>query len=292
MQITSPGRRADVGVSEPFRLVDVAGTFLAVAEHGAGQPVLCLHAIAHGGRDFETFIALTAGRGLRVATLDWPGQGRSPPDRTGAPACATRYAEILEAALLVLYPNGETPILIGNSIGGAAAILAASRRPDRVKALVLSNPGGLAPVTPFVRDFCLALAAIFRAGVGGEPWFPAFYGLYYRGVLRERRAAEQRRRIVASGREVAPRLAEAWASFADPATDLRETLKALPIPILFAWARGDHIVSWSRSRAAVTASGAKVRFFPGGHSPFLEDPEAYADTVVGFARGLEQNEAR
>ncbi len=282
MKITSPNLRYQTGIVEPFSLLSVAGTQIAVSRRGAGAPVLCLHAIAHGGRDFEAFSDRMAGHGFEVICCDWPGQGRSPADATGATASAERYADVAVALIERLGLETRPPILVGNSIGGAAAILAAHRRPDLVRALVLSNPGGLAPVDGLVRTFCLALSAVFAAGARGASWYPAFFALYYRLVLPRREARDQRRRIIAAGLETAPVLAQAWASFAQRKADIREVLCQLATPVFFAWAKDDQIVSWGRSRAAVLRSGARLEQFRGGHSPFLEDPDRFARSFARF----------
>lgn len=265
-------------------MVLAAGTMIAVSRRGAGVPVLCLHAVAHGGRDFEAFTERVVGQGFEVVCADWPGQGRSPPDAAAAPASALRYAEILTDLIEELFPAGQKPILIGNSIGGAAAIIAAERLPELVRALVLSNPGGLTSVDGIVRSFCRALSRIFTAGARGAFWYPAVFSLYYRLVLSRSPAKAQRARIIAACRETAAVLSQAWASFAEPDADIREHLFQLRLPVLFAWARDDQIVSFGRSRAAVLKSKAAVKMFRGGHSPFLEDPDRFAECFVAFAR--------
>ena len=269
-------------------MVLAAGTKIAVSRRGAGTPVLCLHAVAHGGRDFEALTERLAGEGFEVVCADWPGQGRSPPDATAAPASAARYAGILTDLIAELFPTGPRPILIGKSIGGAAAIIAAERRPDLVHALVLSNPGGLTPVDGFVRNFCRAQSRIFAAGARGAFWYPAFFGLYYRLILPRGPARAQRARIIAACRETAAVLSQAWASFAEPEADIRQHLLRLRPPVLFAWAKDDQIVSFGRSRAAVLKSKAAVEMFRGGHSPFLEDPDRFAERFVAFVRATER----
>src|SRR5579862_3922614 len=85
-------QRYEVGVppSSPELIVD--GARLAVAREGKGPPVVCLHAIGHGGRDFEAFTAAMRDR-FEIVRIDWPGQGRSGPDER--PATPARYAQLL-----------------------------------------------------------------------------------------------------------------------------------------------------------------------------------------------------
>ncbi len=292
MPITSADLRALAGVAEPFQWIDAAGTRLALSRRGAGAPVLCLHAIAHGGRDFEAFSDRIQHKGFEVVCLDWPGQGRSPGDATGAAASADRYARILADLIKVAFAPGDPPIVIGNSIGGAAAIAVAANEPALIRALVLCNPGGLVPVDGFVRTFCAAMTGFFRAGARGASWFATAFAIYYRTILPRRPAHDQRRRIIAAGRETAEVSAQAWASFGRPQADIRALLWRVDRPMLFAWAKGDRIVSWARNRPAVSQSRAEVQMFRGGHSAFMEDPDAFAAAFEAFAGKLLQRSPR
>ncbi len=291
MQLTNSALRAQAGVAEPFEWVDAAGTRLALSRRGAGAPVLCLHAIAHGGRDFEAFSDRMRDKGFQIVCLDWPGQGRSPDDATGAEASADRYAQILAGAIEAAFAPGDPPIVIGNSIGGAAAMTVAAKQPALIRALVLCNPGGLAPINGFARTFCAAMSGFFRAGASGARWFSTAFAIYYKTVLPARPAREQRQRIIAAGRETAEVAAQAWASFARTEADIRALLWRIDRPLLFAWAKGDRIVSWARSRGAVSQTKAEVQMFRGGHSAFMEDPDAFTAAFEAFARQLPERSA-
>lgn len=272
--------RAAVGVWAPVLKVPAGPASLAVGRHGNGPPVICLHATGHGGRDFEHF-ADRVGSRFEVIAVDWPGQGHSPSD--GTPASAAHYADLLESVVPQL--TREPPILLGNSIGAAAALIYAARWPERVRALVLCNPGGLAPLDATARAFIKGMVAFFRAGSAGARWFPAAFRAYYRLVLPGRPARVQRGRIVAACMEVAPVLAEAWRSFAQPDSDLRQVAEGLQVPVLYAWAKDDRVVAWSRSKAAVLRTPHhRVEMFRGGHAPFLEDPDAFAQCFIAYAQ--------
>jgi 4,5:9,10-diseco-3-hydroxy-5,9,17-trioxoandrosta-1(10),2-diene-4-oate hydrolase len=138
-------------------------------------------------------------------------------------------------------------VLIGNSIGGAAAIGYAHAHPSHVAALVLRNPGGLAPVDQPSRLFITAMTRFFGARARGARWFPRAFAAYYRLVLPSPAARAQRERIIAAAPDTAAVIAEAWRSFADPAEDLGAMLAELDCPIQFAWARSDRIVALARS---------------------------------------------
>ncbi len=241
--------RAAVGVSDPRRETTVDGVCLAFSdEGGSSAPALvCLHAIGHGGGDFDRL--RTRWRGARrVLAVDWPGQGRSGPDHE--PCSAVRYETLLAAFLDTV--GVDRVVLVGNSIGGAAALRYTAHLPDRVAGLVLENPGGLDRNDDRAARLALAvMARFFAAGARGAWWFPAAFALYYRTVLPRRDAARQRRKIVAAGRELAPLLLEAWRSFAAPDADTRALAARVRCPVLVAWATRDRFVQLRRARPTI-----------------------------------------
>jgi pimeloyl-ACP methyl ester carboxylesterase len=278
--------RGDVGVQQPLTLLAANGTEVAVSRLGNGVPVICLHATGHGGRDYAAFGNAMARKGFEVFVVDWPGHGSSPTEATDRGASAERYADLL-AELIPSLGLGSPPILIGNSIGGAAALSCALRYPDKVRALVLCNPGGLAPLNALARCVIAAMVKFYAAGARGAGWFPHAFAAYYRLVLPAKPAAEQRARIVAAGPEMTPLLKQAWDSFRQTDADLRARATKLAVPTLFAWAKQDQIVAWSRSKRAVQAIPcAEVKMFRGGHSAFLEDPDSFNSAFVSFVNGL------
>ena len=271
--------RAAAGAWGPVEFHEAAGTRVAIARQGHGPTVVCLHATGHGARDYEPF-AERVGDAFEVIAVDWPGQGRSPGER--APASAERYSQVLEE-LLPRVAVGPV-LVVGCSIGGAAAISLAARRPDLVRALVLCDPGGLLEPDAATRFVVGRMHAFFAAGARGARWFPAAFALYYRMVLPGPPARPQRDRIVASVRETAAVLAQAWASFGEPEADLRPLIPRIECPTLFAWAGQDRVIPWSRSKAAAESfRDFRVEFFRAGHAAFLEDPDHFADAFRGFA---------
>lgn len=274
--------RTTVGAAEPYRTVVVDGTALAYDDEGAGPAVICLHAIGHGASDFARLRARLSSA-HRVVALDWPAQGHSGADRV--PASASRYADLLALFLDAL--GIERAVLVGNSIGGAAAIRYAALHPERVRALVLENPGGLDGVDRLARVVCGAMAAFFAAGARGAAWYPPAFRAYYRLVLQRPAAAAQRARIVAAARELAPVLREAWQSFATPAADLRPFASRLACPVLFAWAARDQFVQLRRSLPAIRRiPRARLERFPAGHAAHLETPDAFEAAVEEFLGSL------
>jgi pimeloyl-ACP methyl ester carboxylesterase len=267
------------GVPAGSPAIDVDGVRIAWCRSGRGAPVVCLHAIAHGGGDFETFADLL--RSCEVIRIDWPGHGRSGP-ASEAPSAET-YAVLLTKILDRL--QIDAPIIIGCSIGGAAALAYARSHP--VRALVLCDSGGLVPVDALTRAVIRTGAAFFRAGERGAWWFPAAYAFYYRHlVLPSAAAAAQRQRIIAAGREMAPLLRRAWESFGRPESDLRQVALALDVPVWLAWARSDRVIPLRLVQPCIKQMRrTTLTMFAGGHAAFLEQPEAFVREFEAFIAG-------
>jgi len=121
----------------PFVITSAGRVFY---EHrGSGPPVVLLHATLHDHTDFDPVAGDLAGRYTTIA-VDWPGHGQSDPMSGGRVADASLFAEVLAdlADRLDLAPA----VLIGNSVGGFAAVRLALDQPDRVAGLVLVNGAG------------------------------------------------------------------------------------------------------------------------------------------------------
>lgn len=268
-----------LGAQTPFAVVDAGGTYLAVMRRGRGTPLVCLHAIAHGARDFET-LADKVGDVFEVIAVDWPGHGHSPHD--GKAPSAEHYAGVLTKLLDTL--KLEKPVLLGNSIGGAAALQVAAARGTAIGGLVLCNAGGLRKVNGVMRFAIARMVSFFRAGELGKRWFGGAYRFYYTRIVLPLAPPAHRERIIAAGYELSPQLRQAWESFARPAADTRDLVATVECPILFAWAKGDRIIPWSASKkAAMTARNGTVTLLKGGHSAFVEDADEFARALRAFA---------
>ncbi len=99
----------------------------------------CMHLLVHGFAGDRTVwaplaLALTRA-GHRTLALDLPGHGETEAEADGIEPLA-------DAVVAVLDGQAERVVLVGHSLGAAAAVLAAQRRPDKVSRLVLLTPAG------------------------------------------------------------------------------------------------------------------------------------------------------
>jgi alpha-beta hydrolase superfamily lysophospholipase len=171
----------------------------------ARAAVVLAHGLAeHSGRYGELVARLTA-RQLAVYTLDHRGHGRS----TGARAYIESFDWLVDdltqriRAARAQQP-GRRLFLIGHSLGGAAALLAALDHPELVDRLVLSAPAvGADPDIPRARlavaQLLSALAPIVgilklpAAAISRDPFIVRNYEndpLVYRGSIPARTVIE------------------------------------------------------------------------------------------------------
>jgi pimeloyl-ACP methyl ester carboxylesterase len=271
--------RQAVSAQTDLRTWWVDGAALRYQDTGGDKPVIiCLHAIGHASGDYAAVVASLRSK-YRVIALDWPGQGRS--DAMAVAPEVSRYAELLHRFV------GELAIdrfdLIGNSVGGGAALLYASSHPEQVRSVVIANPAGLDSGGILGGIFTWWMAQRFDSAASAPAAFQAWFARYYDDVLPMPLAENQRARIVASGLEVAPLLALAWRGFSRPENDLRSRMSGLRAPVLLTWAQRDVVVRWSRNRDAISViPNHRVEFLDAGHTPMLEQPEHFLRIVEPF----------
>lgn len=253
---------------------------IAYIDQGQGPALICLHAIGHSADDFQAVIPSFSER-FRCIAIDFPGHGDSEPG--SHPVSAGYYANVVQALLEQL--NIDEFILVGNSIGGAAAIELAARMPDKVKALVLCNPAGIFERSFITRAASALFPAIFAQGEKQARWYKPFITLYYRLMLKGASAKTRRDEITAEAYRHAKVSREAWQSFAAPSSDLRECVCNLNLPIFIAWARDDKLNSLKLNLPTIRAlKRSFFKTYPAGHVAFLECPEEFDRDFQTFVR--------
>ncbi|MGI9614557.1 MAG: alpha/beta fold hydrolase [Acidimicrobiales bacterium] len=235
---------------------------------GRGSTIICLHDAGYNGRQFDDLSDRLAA-GASPLAYDQPGHGRS----GSLDALPSVAAMVDHLASIVTTWSLDDPVLIGDGLGAAVALEAASRYPDRVRGLVLL--GGAASYE--LDEEIAALAAITsgkarrdfpRNGYAPDTDRAVYQKAFGNWVPTDPRATLGARRAQAD-----------WA-LADPPS-------AVPTMVVV----GEHEDEPSAAGATALAerlAGATVTELAGaGRHGVLEQPETLGATIADFAATLE-----
>jgi pimeloyl-ACP methyl ester carboxylesterase len=138
---------------------------------GDGPLVVAVPGMGDLRGTWRELVAPLAGAGFRVAVLDLRGHG-------DADTTFTTHGDLATASdiLALIDELGGPALVLGNSMAGSAAVIAAAQRPDAV--------AGLALVSPFLRGGPggAAMRLMFRT-LFARPWGAAMWAMYYRSSL-------------------------------------------------------------------------------------------------------------
>jgi pimeloyl-ACP methyl ester carboxylesterase len=286
----------------PGRRMSVGGTRIYVRTTPPtapdAEPALYVHGLGGSSMNWTDLAALLAPR-LAGEAIDLPGFGRSGPSPDGD------YSISAHSRLVISYleSSGRGPVhLLGNSMGGAIAIVVASTRPDLVRTLTLISPA-VPDLKPTVRgDPRLALLLLPAIG-------PRVMNRLSRTPVEDRVRATLELCFADPSRVPAHRFEEAvaeavgrtgmrWASTATVAS-LRSIagtyliagdrgmwgrMARITASTLVVWGDRDRLVDVRVApRVTRTIPGAKLLVLPGiGHVAQLEDPVSTARAVMAM----------
>ena len=257
--------------------VNIDGINIAYKDEGAGQIILCLHALGHSSKDFASLYKLPLER-FRIIALDFPGQGLSSP--SSVPVSSNFYFGLINKFIQQL--DLKNIIVVGNSIGGAVAIKIANNNPN-VRLLSLSNPAGLDKrgfIAPFFLNYMIHF---FQKGVKNNPSFQRQFENYYKKVLITDTSLSRRAEIVNDGYRLSPLLVQGWSSFKLDEEDIRPFIKNITCPVLFTWAMKDNFVQFGRNKNAIKQfHNYTLLKYPIGHTPYIEMPEKFIEDFLEF----------
>jgi pimeloyl-ACP methyl ester carboxylesterase len=262
-----------------FELPTVHSEFvngILVHTSGAGPGLVLLHANGGDHRDFDAVVGVLS-RSWTVHRVDWPGHGGSP--ATISPS-AIGFAELVPGLLREL--TGGPFVVMGNSVGGFAAIYVASEQSELVKGLILIQPGGFTPRSPLSLLACRLIGSR-KISTRAMRVLPSVY-------LRKRTSAVLaiRRRAIESAAklESVETFRLVWKSFGDRRHDSRTYARNVQVPTLVVWGTRDPILPWmiDGRRATRAFRNAEVVKFRCGHQAFAESPIQFIDCVEAFAR--------
>lgn len=249
---------------------------------GEGAPVVLLHSAGHDHHDYDAIVPALS-RTFRTIAVDWPGFGESVLRVDASRVSTSLFSEALEDLARGL--DLRQAIVIGNSVGGAAAIRLAARMPERVRAIVPVDAGGVTPMNAIARAFCW---------LQGREWVRRMTGMRFaKGYmkLRNTHVDDILTRLGASHRrpDVIAAHAALWRNFSSPASNVIEDARQVQCPTMLVWGRHDPVsrigVEGARARQAIPH--ARFVDMATGHVPFAEAPDAFLEHFFSFVDSLE-----
>ncbi|HET8755932.1 MAG TPA: alpha/beta hydrolase [Solirubrobacteraceae bacterium] len=260
---------------------------------GDGPPLLFLHGL--GGVWQNWLLTIPAFMSThRCVTFDLPGFGESemPRGEISIPG----FAKVADAVCDQL--GIDSPVVIGNSMGGFAGAELALSHPTRVTKLVLVSAAGLS--TEYVRrEPVLATARawaalITRLGSQSDALMrrPRSRRLALQAVVRypEKLSVALATELARGGG--APGFNDAFGALLG--YSFRDKLERIEVPVLIVWGRNDVLVPVQDAEMfehLIGENAHSVIFDDTGHVPMLERPTRFNELLRGFLAGERAPEA-
>lgn len=260
---------------------------------GDGLPLLLLHGYADSADTWRQCLAALARTGRRTVALDLPGFGDADP-LLSEPILPQLDAFVEEAAHYAAGRPRQPVLVVGNSLGGCAALRLAERHGNRLAGVLAAAPAGLqmsrllalVERDPLLHSM-LALPAPVPAMV-----LRATVGRLYRAIaFSSPRAVDaalvstftqhhRSRSIVAGYLETAHRLIpELRAPF---------DLGRIAVPVLVVWGDRDKLLFASGASEIIErVPGSRLELLEGvGHCPQVESPQRMTELILEFSDEL------
>jgi 3-oxoadipate enol-lactonase len=273
------------------RRVDVGAIQLEIAEAGVGgHPLMLVHGWTGAKEDFADWMEPLAERHFHVVAPDTRGHGSSSKPTAESDYTFDSYASDVLALADAL--DWDRFVLLGHSMGGMVAQVAALRDPRRLRGLILMDTHhGAIDVEPAIVD-----AGIDMARTNGIDAIADLMALAtepgpldteaYRRVCAERPGHFQSG-IDKTRRSSAAMFAAMLAEMSSTPSRL-DALASLDVPTLVLVGDQDEPFVRASEQLAATIPGARYEVLAdGGHSPQFEAPEAWWKAMTSFLDGLE-----
>ncbi|MBF0585456.1 alpha/beta hydrolase [Prosthecochloris sp. N3] len=252
-----------------------------------GPPLLLLHGISCSLDIFDDVIGPLSAS-FRVLALDLLGFGDSAKPQD-APYSLRLYADLItEFIQRKTTASQAPPYVIGHSMGGKYALATALLHPGLFSGLVLSNTDGFTRLPfwvraiswPVIRQFLKSLMTSRR--VSARAFRAAFASTARVNPESFTKNLERTRDKAAV--ETVMQLNRNYRELDLEITGLRDRLSELALPVLILWGEHDRYISPSTAVIAQQElPGSKLVMFPEcGHTPMLEYPREFTDTVTRF----------
>jgi pimeloyl-ACP methyl ester carboxylesterase len=269
--------------------LDITGGRIAYGVTGEGPLIVLAHGLGDHRQVFRFLVPELVQAGFRVAAVDMRGHGES---STGDWKSISRTDVAGDLIALIRHLGGPA-VIVGHSLSGGAATIAAATAPDLVSGVVEVGPftrkvqyslGGLVRTRRYRRGTLLMGGLMVRHSM--NDWFryldlaypekPADYDAYMAGL---------RAKLSEPGR-----MAELGKTLKTSPSDAGDALPRISSPALVIM--GDEDPDWADPRAeaegivaAMPAGlGAVAMIKGGGHYPHAQRPDEVAGLITGFIR--------
>ena len=274
--------------------LDIEGGRIAYDVTGSGPLVVLSHGIGDRRQAYRFLAPMLAQAGYRVASADLRGHGESSmgwKSVTGKDAISR--TDIAGDLLALIRHLGGQAVIVGHSISGGAATIAAAQAPDLVSGIVEINPftktqklhvGALLRIRRYRRGLSLLMGTqLFRS-----PWIwmryldaaypakPADYAEYMAALAAKLREPGRMAEFMKTGKSTP---ADAGAQLANVTVPALVIMGTLDPDFADPRAEGDAIVA-----AMPSGLGTVVMVEGAGHYPHAQSPDQVAALVIPFLK--------
>ena len=274
--------------------VDIEGGRIAYDVTGSGPLVVLSHGIGDRRQAYRFLAPKLAQAGYRVVSADLRGHGESSmgwKSVTGKDAISR--TDVAGDLLALIRHLGGPAVIVGHSISGGAATIAAAEQPDLVSAIVEISPftrtqklslGGLVRIRRYRRGLSRLMGTQLFRSLGiwmryldvAYPTKPADYGEYMAALAAKLREPGRMAEFMKTGKSTP---ADAGAQLPNVTAPALVIMGTLDPDFADPRAEGDAIV------AAMPSGVGTVAMVEGaGHYPHAQSPDQVAALVIGFLK--------
>jgi pimeloyl-ACP methyl ester carboxylesterase len=258
----------------------------ALALDGDGPMFVLLHGFADSADTWRPVLSLLGAEGRSAVALDLPGFARAAPLAEDEPVLSQLAA--FAAAAVHRYSEDGPCVIVGNSLGGSAALLASADGAPAGRVVALAPAGfDMGGWIYRIETFTL-LRALLRV----PPLAPGFVVQRMVAQIYRQLAIEDQSRVGSDVVSAFSRHLRARATLvgclrvADRlAPELSEPfeLEAVDVPVDLVWGRQDGMLPYANAKLAMKQlPQARLTTIEGcGHCPQVERPEVVAEVLLG-----------
>jgi pimeloyl-ACP methyl ester carboxylesterase len=274
--------------------LDIDGGRIAYDVTGSGPLVVLSHGIGDRRQVYRFLAPRLAQAGYRVVTADLRGHGESSMGWTSVTGTeAITRTDIAGDLLALIRHLGGPAVIIGHSISGGAATIAAAKEPELVSGIVEINPftrtqrlnlGGFLRIRRYRRGISLLMGTQLPRSLRvwmryldvAYPTKPADYAEYMAALAAKLREPGRMAEFMKTGKSTP---ADAGAQLPNVTVPALVIMGTLDPDFADPRAEGDAIV------AAMPSGVGTVAMVEGaGHYPHAQSPDQVAALVIGFLK--------